>query len=439
MISGRRSLRRSPSVIALEPRLTLTTGAFAGLQNPVGFPPVRPNLPVLPIGAGTGAPTFIEPSSHIVNGKHIIISGLVYVGPYSVLNASGGFIKIGPFSSVLDNAEILSRPLGSKLGGFVGIGDQVIIEPGATVEGASMIGSFDPNAAGAEVGADALIDNATIEPGAFVGDLARVGPGVTVPSGMYVLPGANVTTDAEASNPALGMVRPVTTTDTANLNNFLGANQQLTIGYRNLAIGNSATGASPFFSPTISTVNNLNLSAVSGLGLSPVTKTNATSKSPKFPFGNIGLKPALLYGFPARIVGRVNFYSPAKQVRRDLGKRNSIRADEGSPFNFYSAPRTGTGFTVIAPVQGALNFGSAFKAGRQVIVLGGPDNSAASFRNIGDNVTIESGSVIDRTNIGSGAVIGARSVLINSTIPAGATVPPGTIEVNNVVTGSVEW
>ena len=52
--------------------------------------------------------------------------------------------------------------------------------------------------------------------------LARVGPGVTVPGNMRVLPGANVTTNAEASTPALGKVVPITAADsTASANQVL--------------------------------------------------------------------------------------------------------------------------------------------------------------------------------------------------------------------------
>ena len=43
------------------------------------------------------------------------------------------------------------------------------------------------------------------------------GPGVTVPSGFRVLPGANVTTNEEASKPALGMVVPVTSSDISTI------------------------------------------------------------------------------------------------------------------------------------------------------------------------------------------------------------------------------
>ena len=81
------------------------------------------------------------------------------------------------------------------------------------------------------IGANAEIDGATIEPGAIVSPLARVGPDVTVPTGYRVLPGANVSTDAEASNPALGMVVPVTASDIATVEKTLSENESLAAGY----------------------------------------------------------------------------------------------------------------------------------------------------------------------------------------------------------------
>ena len=68
---------------------------------------------------------------------------------------------------------------------------------------------------------------AGVEAGAVVGALARVGPGVTVPSGMYVLPGANVTTNAEASQPSLGKVEPVPAAIFSELNSTLSRNMAL--------------------------------------------------------------------------------------------------------------------------------------------------------------------------------------------------------------------
>ena len=96
-----------------------------------------------------------------------------------------------------------------------------------------------------------MIDDATIEPGAIVSPLARVGPGVTVPSGYRVLPGMDVTTDAEASNPKLGMVVAVTSSDTSTLKQILTDSRGLAAGYTSLYQGNSATGVNIGANPAI--------------------------------------------------------------------------------------------------------------------------------------------------------------------------------------------
>ena len=129
------------------------------------------------------------------------------------------------------------------------IGGSVVIGFGATVLGPSTIGSYSGTSKPVSIGANALIDGATIEPGAIVSPLARVGPGVTVPSGYMVLPGADVTTNAEASNPKLGMVTPVTSSELATITKTLSANETLATGYVTLYQGNSATGASPWCEP----------------------------------------------------------------------------------------------------------------------------------------------------------------------------------------------
>ena len=75
--------------------------------------------------------------------------------------------------------------------------------------------------------------------------LARVGPSVTVLSGYRVLPGANVTTDAQASNPKLGMVVPVTSSDMSTVKQTLSENESLTVGYSQLYQGARPPGPAP--------------------------------------------------------------------------------------------------------------------------------------------------------------------------------------------------
>ena len=427
------------------------------LHNPQGYQAVRPNTPVLPFGAPLATATFVDPSSLINNGMHVVIGQKSYVGPYALLDATTGFIKIGSGSAVLDNAHITSNP--SKATHYptsVFIGDQVSIGYGATVLGESIIGDYGTASKPTEVDANALIDNATIEPGAVVGPLARVGPGVSVPSGMYVLPGANVTTNAEASNPALGKVEKVPASVLSDLTTKLTRDSQLAAGYTNLYQGNSATGANPGVPSTVTGVNNGNLAAVLGTSQEPGPSTTSattgitfepSSTGPKFTGPYSPQVVSLLSNFPARITGDARFTARANTVASHLGPRAAIRADQGQPISFASAPTLGRDVTINSPlggsvttggvtkVTGAVKIGQNFVAQNDVVILGGP---AASYT-IGDNVTVGSGAVVDRSNIGTGATIGARALVLNSTVAAGQTIPPGTLLIDNKVVGQIQW
>ena len=445
-----------PACDPLEPRIALSGVAYhpgpglpAGftsisffhqvLQNPPGFPPVRPNTPVVPFGAGPNTASFVDVTTHVFNGRHIIIGPLVYVAPFATLDARNGYVKVGSGSTIGDNSKILANPNHEKIPTIVFIGNSTVVGPGATIEGPSTIGSYQQNSAPVSIGANALIDAATIAPGAFVGPLARVGPGVTVPSGMYVLPGANVTTNAEASNPKLGFVRAVTSTEISNLQTQISDDIQLAAGYAGLYEGNPATGASPAFSPTISYVNNGYLPAVSGSSPEPGAKFEPGAKSPMFLSSFLGLQPGVVSSFRARVIGQATFIAHATQVAYRLGPSNSIRADQGQPILFASAPRTGRGVSIQSPVQGVLKIGHNLIADTGEVILGGPRSSASNVSQIGDNVTIGAGAVIDRSTIGAGALVGPRSVVQKSFVPAGDVIPPGTIMINNQIVGHIQW
>ena len=471
--------RFRPQAEPVEGRLLLSLGGVAAgalgpngfLNNPPGTQAVRPNTPVLPFGSTLAKATFIDPSAHVFNGNHTVIGSQTDVAPYVTLDSTTGFIKIGSRSDILDNATIVSNPNGlTQFPSSVRIGDQVSVGYGATVLGPSVIGAYGTSSKPTGIGPNAVIDGATIEPGAVVGALARVGPGVTVPAGYYVLPGSNVTTDAEASDPTLGMVQKkvpdaVQTALAANIARY----PALAAGYTNLYQGNSATGANIGTSTT--GINNGNLSVVEGAGPEPgnatatvVTgiafePTAATPVSPSFVGPFRPAVPANLFNFPARVIGDVRFAARASLVEIDLGRSNSIRADQGQPITFASAPVTGRAVTITSPggglmttstttttfgvtrtttttkTTGAMKFGLNFSAGGQSVILGG---TAASYT-IGDDVTVGPGAVVSNSSIGAGATIGARAYVAGSTVAVGQTVPAGEILINNKVVGQIQW
>jgi carbonic anhydrase/acetyltransferase-like protein (isoleucine patch superfamily) len=464
----RRSRKLRPEVEAAEGRLLLSVGAAftptgalgpnGFLHNPPGYQAVRPNTPVLPFGSPLATATFLDPTASIANGKHVVLGQKSYVGPYATLTASTGFIKIGGNSAVLDNATVVANPShATRWPTGVFIGDSVSVGYGATVHGQSLIGDFGAAAKPTGVGANALVDNATIQPGAVVGVLARVGPGVTVPSGMYVLPGANVTTNAEASDPALGKVEALPASVLADLKTELTRDAQLAAGYTNLYQGNTATGANVGVDPLVTPgINHGNLAAVLGTSQQPgPTSTSAATgisfepskTGPKFPGPYKAQVESLLANFPGRVVGDARFTVRAQTVANHLGRRNAIRADQGQPITFAGAPSTGRGVTINSPLGGAVTSGGVTKltgtltigqnlsAQTGAVLVGG---SGASYT-VGDSVTIGSHAVVENSSIGTGASIGARAVVVGSTVAAGQSIAPGAVFINNKVVGQVEW
>jgi carbonic anhydrase/acetyltransferase-like protein (isoleucine patch superfamily) len=415
---------------------------YSLLHNPVGYPAVRPNTPVLPYGTASKLATYIDPAAKINNGYAVIVGAPSFIAPYANLNAHGGIIKIGSGTDILDNASIVANPLHPHTAPAPQalLGDHVLVSYGAQILGPSTIGAYGSAARETEIGPGALIDQANVEPGAIVSALARVGPGVTVPSGYLVLQGKNVTTNAEASDPGLGMVRPVTSSDLSALNSQLAANQSLGTGYNTLYQGQSATGASVGIPTTVTGIFNGNLATVLGANSEPGSPTASTAylpagTSPKFPSATQGLVQVILNNFPARITGAVVFNQLAGEVAHRLGRSNSIRADMGETINIGSIGHTGNGVTINSP-GGALTIGQNFVAGNNATILGGGSTTKVV---IGDNVTIGNGAVVSGTSLGSGSTVGAHAYLLNSAFPAGKQIPAGAIYDNNKLVGYVAW
>ena len=298
------------SVERLDDRVLLSAIAAISplLTQTIGYVAVRPNTPVLPFATPAKKATYIDPTVSIKNGNSVVMGYQDFIGPYATLDGAGGAIKIGNGSDVLDNASVVADGGRGHRGATVLIGGAVVVGFGATILGPSTIGSYSDTTQPVSIGANALIDGATIEPGAIVSPLARVGPGVTVPSGYMVLPGANVTTNAEASNPKLGMVTKVTSSELATITKTLSENEALATGYVTLYQGSSATGANTGVSPGVSGVDNGDLAAILGANEEPISSflsSRPAEIAPQFLSPHRGLVPAALSTFPARISGNV--------------------------------------------------------------------------------------------------------------------------------------
>jgi carbonic anhydrase/acetyltransferase-like protein (isoleucine patch superfamily) len=408
------------------------------LVNPVGFLALRPNLPIMPFATPSKKASFVDPTVNVANGDTVVLGYQDFIGPYAVLDGRGGAIKIGNGSDVLDNAAIIANSVRHGEATTVIIGDSVVIGFGAKIVGPSTIGAFYAASQPASIGAGALIDGATIEAGAIVSARARVGPRVTVPSGFRVLPGANVTTNTEASDPKLGKVVHVTASDISTIKKTLSENQSLAAGYTTLYQGDSATGTSLGVNPALSGVNNGDLATVLGAGYEPGPSSASfepAKMAPSFLTPFQGLQQTPLSLFPGRITGQVKISMRIWQAAHHLGRANAIRADQGQPITIQSIAHTGRHVTINSPLGGTLTIGKNFSAGDGAVVLGGPNVSAK----IGDNVSVGPSAVVDRTSLGSGSRVGAGAYLRNSSFPANTAIPAGAVYVNNKFEGYVEW
>lgn len=436
----RRSLALPCTLEGLDDRLLMSAGTALSplLVKPLAYPAVAHNEPIMPFATPSKKATFIDPTVSVENGNSVVIGYQNLIGPYVKLDGRSGAIKIGNTSDVLDNAMIVANPGLRHQKPQVLIGDQVVIEFGARVEGPSVIGDYGTASKPTSIGAGALIDGATIEPGAIVSPLARVGPGVTVPSGFRVLPGANVTTDDEASKPALGMVVPVTSSDVSTIKSTLSQNGSLAAGYATLYQGNSATGASAGANPVVTGVNSGDLAAILGANLEPGPSSASfepAKSGPEFLSPRQGLVGVQLSNFSARITGKVIINMKAWQAAHHLGRANAFRADEGQPITIGSIARTGLRVTINSPLGGTLTIGQNFRAGNNVVLLSGASVNAK----LGDDVTIDSGAVVVQTSIGSNSTVGEGAYVASSTFPANTVIPPKAIYINNKFMGYVKW
>jgi carbonic anhydrase/acetyltransferase-like protein (isoleucine patch superfamily) len=435
--------RRKPelnwSVESLSERLLLSGGNnnSALLTNPIGYRAVAPNMPIMPFATPSKKATFIDPTVKIRGANSVVMGYQNFIGPYASLNGAGGAIKITNGSDILDSASIIANP-GRNGRPVVLIGEGVVVGFGAVIRGPSTIGGIGSAGKPTSIGAGALIDGATIDPGAIVSPLARVGPGVTVPSGFRVLPGANVTTDAEASNPKLGMVVAVTSSDVATIKSTLSENASLATGYGQLYQGNSATGANPGANPNVTGINNGNLAAILGANLDPgpTSASFETAKvGPQFLTPRRGLVGTMISSFPARITGGVEINMRAAAAAAHMGRANAIRGDQGAPITIGSIARTGQHVTINSPLGGTLTIGQNFRAGSGAIILSGPNTKAV----LGDDVMIGSGAVVVQTSLGSNSTVGQGAYLANSSFPANTNIPAKAIYINNKFQGYVKW
>ena len=155
---------------------------------------VSADNPITNAATSSSTATFIDPTAIIGNANATTFGIQDYVGPFATFRARrGATISIGNSSNVQDNVIIRSTGRNAS----VVIGDHVIVAHRSCHQLSAPATIGCRRSAAAFVGFNAVIDGATVEPGAMVNSLAKVAPGIVIPTGMNVLPGMrDITTQA---------------------------------------------------------------------------------------------------------------------------------------------------------------------------------------------------------------------------------------------------
>lgn len=386
-------------------------------------------------------PSFVDPTAQVVGGNAVELEGGVYVGPFAELRGGKRApITLGAESNVQDNVVVDAatvRPgreraviarAGLRPNDGVETGERVILAHGSSVRGPARlgVGAADEADSGVFVSFGAQVDGAVIERDSGLSVLSRVGPGVTLRSGLIVLPGKNVTTQAQADDPALGKVRPIVEADRLFNEGVVEVNVSLAREYSRLEAEDA--------------------SAVRGINVDPGNNVfDQTRDAPRVASSLCTGPEVVEPEFRNRIIGDVCFEDTLEELDERLGEQISLRADEGGPFAVGEVGHMHDGVVFHALEGSDLSLGSRIGYGAGAIVHGGGrptvdlTTGLAEPTVVGNDVTLGAGSTVFRSLVRNEAVIGERSAVVGSELVIGQVVPPRTIYANDAVFGPVEW
>ena len=284
----------------------------------------------------------------------------------------------------------------------------VILAHGASVAGHAELGEAGTCPDGAAhcpsfVSFNAVVDGGNVEKDAMVSAMSRVGPGVTIPSGRKTIPGRNVTSEAEV----MAETSEVTEADRVFMEGVIHVNVNFAEQYSILAAEDPSN--------------------VRGINLDP----GNTDFNPVRDLPTLDGQPTRNPGFRNRIIGDVRLDDDLRDLRHDMGRRISLRADEGEPFEVGSIDRMGNGTVFHALEHSHLHLGDDGRYGANSIVHGGfnPfDNTTIT----GEDFRLGEGAVFFRSRAGDDVRVGARSVVQDSDLPDGTRIPADVIVVNSV-------
>jgi hypothetical protein len=271
------------------------------------------------------------------------------------------------------------------------------------------------------VGFNAVVDGAVVEKDAMVLHLARVAPGVRIPSGRTLRPGAFVRTQAEAA----AKTDPVTPADREFMRGVVEVNTELAAGYSALRAEDP--------------------SHVRGINYNPPTSFNDRD----LPI--LGGTPTRDPDFRNRIIGDVRTDDSKGALSAKMGDNVSLRADEGDRFTVGTV-RAGGGDGGAAAggaaqgmasrhVQHALEhtelaLGDDGRYGFHSLVHGGPADHNPT--RTGAGFTLGEYAVFFRSRAGDHVTVHRLSLVQQADLPDGASVPACTVQLG-AARSAVEW
>jgi carbon dioxide concentrating mechanism protein CcmM len=323
---------------------------------------------------GPKKPSFIDPTAFLTGT--ITIGEQDYIGPYAQVEAGNTFsVELANEVNLQDNVHI------SATTHDIAIGDRTSIAHGARVIDSS-VGSF------VFVGFNAYLENAVLDDGVMIQHGAKV-IGVTIPKDRLVPPGAVITSAAQASQ-----LLTVSEAHDHFKEEVVSVNNELAAGYAQMVL-------------------EFGKISVIGVGPNPLTTWTPQQTSPEVAKG-VSLSNAV------RVIGSV------KLARKcTVGRKTSIRGDEGIPIIIGSGAKIGCQVTFHALKEQAIRIGNNLSTGDRVVFHG--DLS------IGDQVSVGSDAVLFKAIIGSLVTIGAGAIVIGVSLADGAFVPAGALVLDQVM------
>jgi carbonic anhydrase/acetyltransferase-like protein (isoleucine patch superfamily) len=378
--------------------------------------------------------TFVDPTA--TGFENVELGELDYVAPFAVAQigeggddegSEGSSITIAKESNVQDSVLLDATP------GPIHIGDQVTLAHGAAVVGPASIGeegTCSPDETGkipancpSFVGFNAVVDGATIERDAMILHLARVAPGLTIPSGCKVLPGQYITSQEQVGAPPacnLPNTAPVTAADRAFMAGVIEVNTEFAVAYNELKAEDPSNVRGINFNPE-TTFNDRDLPRFAGV----------STRDPSF---------------RNRIVGDVRLADTKAAASAKMGNKISLRADEGDPIRVGTirrtvsdgdaAPGMADRYTQHALESTQIVLGNNGKYGFHSLVHGGP--AGYNPTRTGRNFTLGDFAVFFRSRADDNVTVGDKSLVQQAKLASGTTIAPCTVRVG-AATSPVEW